>query len=121
MPCHVLAIDMEFQIVLARQLRHKFLIRIRFVGAQFVIEMHHGNNNAEFMPQFQQKPQERNRINPTGDRNTDSITAVQQVLPPNVGKYAFRQGMHGNMLHRQGFNVGTAALGCPRSEAPQGV
>jgi len=57
---HVFAINVEFQIVCASQLRDESLIGIRIRPAQLVIEMNDGENNPEFSPQLDQQPEERN-------------------------------------------------------------
>ena len=88
---HILAIDIKLQIELARQLRHKFLIRVRLRPAQPVIEMNNRKDNPQLPPQLQQHPQQRNRINPPGNSHADAIPGRQQFLPPNVGKHALRQ------------------------------
>ena len=88
---HIVAIDMEFQTMLASQIRDEFLIAVRFRPAQLVIEMNNRHNNAEFAPQLQQHPQERNGINPARNGDTNAIPSRQQFLPPNVRKHALRQ------------------------------
>jgi hypothetical protein len=77
--------------MLARQIRDELLIALRLRPTQFVIEMNSGNYDAEFVPQFQQQMQERNRVNPSRDGNADAISSLQQILPPNVGKHALCQ------------------------------
>ena len=95
---NIVAIDIKLQIVLARQPRDEFLIRVRLRPAQLVIEMNNRKDNPEFAPQLQQQPQQRNRIDPAGNANAHAIPSRQQFLPPNVEKHALRQGMHGNMV-----------------------
>jgi hypothetical protein len=70
---NIFAVDVEFQVVLASQVRNKFLIGVRLSPAQLVIEMDHRENDAKLMPQLQQQSQKRNRINPPRDRHTDAI------------------------------------------------
>jgi hypothetical protein len=50
----VSAIGLKFQTVLASQVCNKFLIRVRLSSAQPMIEMDHPDDNAEFIPQFEQ-------------------------------------------------------------------
>ena len=99
----VVAVGVKLQIVNASQVRDEFLIGVGFGRAQFVIEMNHREDYPEFVPQFQQQPQERNGINPTGNGYADAIPSPQQFHPPNVGKHALRQLMHGNMVQPSGY------------------
>ena len=119
MPSHILAVDVEFQIKLSRQARNEFLIRVRLRPAQLVIEMNYGEDNPQLAPQLQQQPQQRNRINAAGNGDANTVPSRQQFLPPNVGKHALRQWMHENMVPHD--SCGDSRLGCPRSEASQGV
>jgi hypothetical protein len=86
--------------MLTSQICDELLIRIRFRSAQFVIEMHHRENNPQFVPQLQQKSQKSNRIDPPGDGHANAIPGAQQFMPSNVGKHALRQGIHRNMVQR---------------------
>src|SRR3984957_7714630 len=97
----VVRVRVEFQIVLASEIRDQLLIGVRFLPAQLVIEMNNRKKDAEFVPQLQQQPQQRNRINPTGDRRANAIPGFEQLLPTNVRESALRQFMHGNMLQQQ--------------------
>ena len=87
---HIFAVGVKFQTMLASQVRNEFLIRIRLIPAQPMIEMDHRDDNAEFIPQFEQQSQERDRINPPGDGHADAISSLQQLVPPNEGKHALR-------------------------------
>lgn len=95
---HIVAVRQKLEIVLPRQVSDESLIRVRLLPAQIVIEMNDAENNPEFTTQFQQQPQKRNRINPAGNSNSNAISGMQQIMPPNVGKYALCQGVHGNMV-----------------------
>jgi len=88
---HIIAVDVKLNVVLSRQLRHEFLIRIRFSPTQPVIEMNDRRDNAEFVPQLQQQPQKRNGINPTGDSDANTIPGPKQFVPLDVGKDALGQ------------------------------
>jgi len=97
---HIRALAPKLQFQLARQVRHKFLVRIGFRSAQLVVEMHDRDNHPEFAPQFEQNAQQRDRINPAGHGDADAVSGPQQILPPDVGEHAFGQSMHGNMVQR---------------------
>jgi hypothetical protein len=84
--------------MLASQPGNKLLIRLRLRSAQPVIEMNNRKNNAEFATQLDQQPKQRNRINPTRNRNPDPFPSPQQFLPPDMGQHALGQFMHGNMV-----------------------
>src|SRR5690242_23144 len=80
---HVIAIHEELQIVLPRQTGNEFLIRIRLRTTQLVIEMNDGKNNPQFASQLQKQAQESDGINPAGDGNADTLSSVQQLVPPS--------------------------------------
>jgi len=54
---HIVAVDMEFQIELARQLRNKFLIPLRRGPTQLVIEMDYREDNPQLAPQLEKQAQ----------------------------------------------------------------
>jgi hypothetical protein len=91
MLCGIFAVGVTCQIVLASQAGNECLIGIRFRPAQFVIEMNNREHDAQFAPQFQQQPQERNRIDPARNRQPNAVPRLQQVLAPNPRKHALRQ------------------------------
>ena len=82
---------MEFEIELASQARNEFLISVRLRPAQLVIEMNDRKDNPQLASQLQQQPQERNRINPPGNGDANTIPSRQEFLSPNVGKHALRE------------------------------
>src|SRR5580704_18348232 len=84
--------------MLASQPGNKLLIRLRLRSAQPVIEMNNRKNNAEFATQLDQQPKQRNRINPTRNRNPNPVSSPQQFLTPDIPQHALRQFMHENML-----------------------
>lgn len=95
---NVLGIDIKFQIKLARQPRHEFLIAVRLHPAQPVIEMNNRQDDPQLPPQLQQHPQERDRINPSRNRHTHAVPGRKQFVPPDMGKHALRECKHGNMV-----------------------
>lgn len=98
---NVVAVTEKLQIVPARQIRDKFQIPIRFRPAQLVIEVNDRKNDPQFTAQFKQQPQQRNGINSSGHGHTDAVSRLQKFVPPDVGKHALCQGLHGNMVHRR--------------------
>ncbi|MGC1451490.1 MAG: hypothetical protein WA830_15780 [Candidatus Sulfotelmatobacter sp.] len=87
----VIAVAVELQVMLASQVRYEFLIGIGFGTAQFVIEVNHRQNDAEFVPQLEQQPQQADGINSAGYCHADAVPGPQQFVPPNMGKRALRQ------------------------------
>jgi hypothetical protein len=83
-PRHIIAIAMKLEIMLARQRRHEFLIRLRLRPAQFVIEVNNRKDNSQLAPQLQQHSQQRNRIYPSGNGHAHAIPSLQQFLSSNV-------------------------------------
>jgi hypothetical protein len=90
MPCHIIAIGAKLQIVRMRQPRNEFLIRVRLRPAQPVIEMNNRKDGPEFAAQFEQHPQERDRINPARNGHAHAVPGLQQFVPPNVGEHLLR-------------------------------
>lgn len=81
---HIFTLDEKLQIELARQAPNKLLIAVRLRPTQPVIEVHNRKDNPQFAPQFQQHPQQRDRINPSGNGHTYAVSGPQQVLPTDV-------------------------------------
>ena len=50
------------------------------------------------LTQLNQQPKQRNRIDPTRNRNPNPVPGPQQFLPPDMGQHALRQFMHANMV-----------------------
>lgn len=98
---NVVAVTEKLQIMLARQIRDELLVPIRLRPAQLVIEVNDRKNHPQLTAEFEQQPQQRNGINSSGHSHTDAVPGVQEFLPPDVGKHALCQGVHGNMVHRR--------------------
>jgi hypothetical protein len=81
---------MKLQPMLASQSGNKVPIHLRLRPAQPVIEMNNRDHNAKVVTQLNQQPKQRNRINPTGNRNPNPIPSPQQFLPPDVPQHALR-------------------------------
>jgi len=77
---------MKLQLMLTRQPGNKFLIGVGLRPAQPVIEMNNGEDDAEFLTQLDQKPQQRNRIDPTRNRNPNAVAGPEQFLAVNVSR-----------------------------------
>lgn len=92
------ATGIKLQPTLPSQSRNKLLILIRLRPAQPVIEVNNGENDTKYLTQLDQQPQQRNRINPARDRNSDPVSGAQQFLPSDMAQHALRQFMHENMV-----------------------
>jgi hypothetical protein len=82
---------MKLQPMLTSQSRNKLLIRLRLRPAQPVIEMNDGEDNAELLPQLDQQPQQRYRIDPARNRNPNPVSSPQQFLQPDIHQHALSQ------------------------------
>jgi hypothetical protein len=76
--------------MLPSQPSNKLLIRLRLRPAQLVVEVNNRKDNAHLMPQLNQQPEQRNRINPSRYRNPNPVPRPQQFLPPDMGQHALR-------------------------------
>jgi hypothetical protein len=99
---HISAFNEELQAVLLSQFGHELLIRVGLGGAQLVVEMNNGEDNAQIGTQLQQQAQQRHRIHPARNRNPTAVASPQEFLSPDMPQRAFRQFMHGTIVHRQG-------------------
>lgn len=80
----------------AREVGDEFLVLVGFGGAQFVIEVDDGKDNAEFGAKLPQKAQQRDRIRSAGDGDAQAIAGLQQLEPTGVIQNLLCQRMHGN-------------------------
>jgi hypothetical protein len=101
--------------MLTSQSSNKLLVRLRLRPAQLVIEMDDGENDAEFLPQFEQKTEERYRIDAARNGYADAIARVKQLLPANVKKHAVCEGVHRHMVTHCQAGTGLAQGGCGAS------
>ena len=75
--CRIPASGIKLQLMLMSQPRNKLLICVRLRPAQLVIEVNDGENDAKFLPQFEQKAKQSNRIDPAGNCNADTVAGMQ--------------------------------------------
>jgi hypothetical protein len=85
---HIAATKMKLQPMLASQPGDKLPIRLRLRPAQPMIEMNDRKNDAEFLPQLDQQPQQRDGINPARNGDPDPVPSQQQFLAPDVDQDA---------------------------------
>jgi hypothetical protein len=85
----IAALAIKFQPVGAGQACDERLIRFGFNSAQFVIEMNDGEDEAEFVAKFEKQSQERDRIDPAGNRNADTVAGMENVFAAGVALHAF--------------------------------
>ena len=60
-----------------RQISNELFIPVRLGPAQLVIEVNDKKNNPQITPQIQQEPQQRDRIDATGNGDTDAISGLE--------------------------------------------
>ena len=77
--------DMKFQPMLPSQFRDKLLVAVRLRPAQAVIEMNNRENDAELVTQCNQQSQQRDRVDPTRNRNPNPVPSAQQFLTSDIG------------------------------------
>src|SRR6266567_4109804 len=70
----------KLQPMLRGQFRDKPFIRIGSFGTQFMIEVHHAEHNAQFLPQLQQQQQQRHGIRSARNRHTHAVTWPYHLL-----------------------------------------
>ena len=85
---------MQFQFVLVGQLGDELLVGFGFGSAQFVIEVDHGEHDANFRPQLQHDAQQGDRIGPAGDRDAYPVAGMQKILAADVLENALNHLFH---------------------------
>jgi hypothetical protein len=53
--------------------------------------MNDGNDNAKFLPQFEQQSQQRNGIDATRNRNPNAVSGTHQFFLTDMAQYALYQ------------------------------
>jgi hypothetical protein len=84
--------------VLLSQSSDEPFVFLGFSSAQFVIEMNHRKNNANFLAQFEHQTKQRDRVRPARNRDANAIPGPQKLVFPNVAKYSLLQAPHGNIV-----------------------
>jgi len=69
----------KFQTVLRREPRDEFLVELRSPAAQFVIEVHHAQDAAQPLPQFQEQMQQGDGIRAAGNSNAQALSGAEQI------------------------------------------
>jgi hypothetical protein len=59
---------------------HEFLIGVRFIASQLVIEVNDAQDEAQLRPKFEQNSQQRDRICATGNCNTNAVPRLQEIM-----------------------------------------
>ena len=99
---NISAAGVKLELVLARQTGDKFLVRVRLRPTQLVVEVNYREDNPEFLVEFEQKAQQRNRIHAARNRHTDAVPGFEQLLPPDVIPDVLREVVHGNIVQLWG-------------------
>src|SRR6202158_4256547 len=79
---------MKLQPVLRGQFLDKCLVRIGSFAAQFVIEVHHAEHDAQFLAQLQQQQQQRHRVCPARHRHANAVAWPYHFLFLQTGEEA---------------------------------
>jgi hypothetical protein len=107
---HVTAVADQFKAMLLSQLADERFVRIRLHASQLVVEMNNGENDTNFLSQFEHKAEQRHRIRPGRNSNADALSRPHQILFPDVRKHILRELMHSSMVHPPSVWVGHS---CP--------
>ena len=78
----------KLQPMLRGQFRDKYFVRIGSFAAQFVIEVHHTENDAQFPAQLQQQQQQRHGIRPARHRHSNAVARPHHFLFLQTGEEA---------------------------------
>ena len=95
---HVTTGKMKFELVCTREVGDKFFVLVGFSTAQRVIEVNDGQYDAEFVPKLEQQAKQTDRVGPSGNRNADAITSLQQVESADVIEGFLRERVHEDIV-----------------------
>jgi len=84
--------------MLARHAGHELSIRVRVSPTELVIEVNDRKDNSEPRAEFQEKPQQANRIAAPGNGHTDAVSRLQQMLLPDVLQKPAGEIVHENIV-----------------------
>ena len=115
---HVTAVADQFKAMLLSKLADERFIRIRLRASQLVIEMNNGENDTDFLSQFEHKAEQRHRIRAARKRNANAVSRPDQILFPDVRKHILRELMHSSMVHPPSVWVGGS---CPDNRMGKGA
>ena len=62
--------------------------------------MNDRKDDPQLCAHLEQKPQQRDRINPGRNRYSNALPSFQQFVLSNVGENALRKGVHANMVQQ---------------------
>ncbi len=95
---HLAAFTEHLQLLPVSQFGYEPFIFIGLRSSQFVIEMNHRENNANFLAQFEQQTKQSNRVRSSRNRDADPVSSFQELIFPDVSKYGLPQPVHRNIL-----------------------
>src|SRR6185437_13449534 len=70
---HIAAVGQELQVITGGQSAHKLLVGFRLCTPELVIEMNNGEDDAQILPEFEQKAQQGSGIRSAGDGHPDAV------------------------------------------------
>jgi hypothetical protein len=74
-------------------------VSLSLSSAQFVIEVNYRQDNPEFLTQLEHDAQQRNRVSPARDTQSQAVASAEQPLATYIIEDALRQSAHRNILH----------------------
>ena len=77
------------------QLGDKFCVSLSLGSAQFVIEVNYRQDDAEFLTQLEHDAQQRNRVSPARDSQSQAVASAEQLFATYIVENALRQSAHG--------------------------
>ena len=99
MPRNVARAGVQWQIMPVSQSDDELCVSLSLGSAQFVIEVNYRQDNTEFLTQPEHDAQQRNRVSPARDSQSQVIASAEQLFATYVVENALRQSAHGNILH----------------------
>ncbi len=84
--------------MLRGQFGDKCFIRIGSFAAQFVIEVHHADHDAQFLAQLQQQKKQRDRVRSARHSYTHTLPRPQHFMLLQVGKQLLLEGSENHFV-----------------------
>jgi hypothetical protein len=89
----------QWQIMPISQSGDELCVSLSLGSAQFVIEVNYRQYNTEFLTQLEHDAQQRHRVSPARDSQSQAVASAEQLLATYIIEDALRQRAHGNIVH----------------------
>jgi len=96
---HIAAFGQELQVITGGQSAHKLLVGFRLCTPELVIKMNDGEDDAQILPEFEQKAQQGSGIRSAGDGHPDAVASPQQIVFADILQDRLAEPVHGNILY----------------------